>query len=41
MKPGSFYAGRKIIFTNGFIKKTQKTPRAEIELAKREGMTIC
>ncbi len=29
-----FYTGRKIIVTNGFIKKTQKTPRREIETAK-------
>ncbi len=30
-----FVIGRKIVFTNGFIKKTQKTPRKEIELAKK------
>lgn len=30
-----FYYGGKIILTNGFIKKTQKTPRKEIELAKK------
>lgn len=30
-----FYVGRKIILTNGFIKKTQKTPGAEIERAKQ------
>ena len=30
-----FYVGRKIILTNGFIKKTKKTPAAEIEKAKR------
>ena len=29
-----FYVGRKIILTHGFIKKTQKTPLREIELAK-------
>ena len=29
-----FVVGRKIILTNGFIKKTQKTPKNEIELAK-------
>ena len=29
-----FFIGRKIIVTNGFIKKTQKTPIAEIERAK-------
>ena len=28
-----FRAGNKIIMTNGFIKKTQKTPPGEIELA--------
>ena len=30
-----FYLGGKIILTNGFIKKTQKTPEKEIDLAKR------
>lgn len=30
-----FYYGERIILTNGFVKKTQKTPRKEIELAKR------
>lgn len=30
-----FIVGKKIILTNGFIKKTQKTPRSEIELAKK------
>ncbi|MBP1554699.1 MAG: type II toxin-antitoxin system RelE/ParE family toxin [Oscillospiraceae bacterium] len=29
-----FYVGEHIIVTNGFIKKTQKTPPAEIRLAK-------
>lgn len=29
-----FYYEKKIIITNGFIKKTQKTPKREIELAK-------
>lgn len=29
-----FYIGGKIIITNGFIKKTQKTPPKEIVLAK-------
>lgn len=29
-----FYCGNKIIMTNGFIKKTNKTPKKEIELAK-------
>ena len=30
-----FFAGKNVILTNGFIKKTQKTPRSEIEKAKR------
>ena len=30
-----FTVGRKIILTNGFVKKTAKTPRREIELAKK------
>lgn len=30
-----FYIGKTIILTNGFIKKTQKTPKREIELAKK------
>ena len=30
-----FVVGNKIVLTNGFIKKTQKTPRTEIERAKR------
>ncbi len=30
-----FVIGRKIVFTNGFIKKTHKTPKSEIELAKK------
>lgn len=29
-----FYYEKKIILTNGFIKKTQKTPQKEIRLAK-------
>lgn len=29
-----FVCGQKIILTNGFIKKTQKTPKKEIEKAK-------
>lgn len=27
--------GNKAILTNGFTKKTQKTPKSEIELAKK------
>ncbi len=30
-----FVVGRTVVLTNGFIKKTQKTPPAEIEKAKR------
>lgn len=30
-----FVVGKKVILTNGFIKKTQKTPPAEIALAKQ------
>lgn len=30
-----FIIGSKAVLTNGFIKKTQKTPRSEIELAKK------
>ena len=29
-----FYVGKHIIVTNGFIKKTQKTPPSEIKIAK-------
>lgn len=29
-----FMVGRQIILTNGFIKKSQKTPSREIEIAK-------
>lgn len=29
-----FYYERKIIMTNGFVKKTRKTPKEEIQLAK-------
>ena len=30
-----FFAGNKAILTNGFIKKTQETPRAEMNKAKK------
>lgn len=30
-----FYHDRKIILTNGFVKKTNKTPRSELEKAKK------
>lgn len=29
-----FFTGRKIVLVHGFQKKTQKTPRAEIEIAE-------
>ncbi len=29
-----FYSGKRIIVTNGFVKKQQKTPPGEIKLAK-------
>jgi phage-related protein len=30
-----FTSGKKIIMANGFVKKTPKTPKAEINLAKK------
>lgn len=30
-----FYHGGKIVVTHGFLKKTRKTPRGEIKLAKK------
>lgn len=30
-----FFVGKKIVLTNGFVKKTQKTPKSEKELAKK------
>ena len=30
-----FVVGKKVILTNGFVKKTQKTPSREIEKAKK------
>jgi phage-related protein len=30
-----FFVGRKVVLTNGFVKKSQKTPKAEKELAKK------
>ena len=30
-----FFVGKKIVITHGFIKKSQKTPKAEIERAKK------
>ena len=30
-----FRIGQRIVITNGFVKKSQKTPKKELELAKR------
>ncbi|MFR3451657.1 MAG: type II toxin-antitoxin system RelE/ParE family toxin [Collinsella sp.] len=30
-----FFVGNRAIVTNGFVKETQRTPRKEIERAKR------
>ncbi len=30
-----FFTGRRIVFVHGFQKKTQKTPRQELEIARR------
>lgn len=30
-----FYVKNKIVLTNGFVKRTQRTPSAEIELARK------
>ncbi len=30
-----YFAGKRIIFTHGFIKKTRTTPRVELEKAER------
>lgn len=30
-----FVVGKRIILTNGFVKKTQKTPQIEIDIAKK------
>lgn len=30
-----FYTGRKIVFTNGFVKKSAKIPSRAIDLAKK------
>ena len=30
-----FYVGKRIIMTNGFVKKTQKTPKSVIAIAKK------
>lgn len=36
-----FYHNGKIIITNGFVKKTQKTPKREIETAKKYRKEYC
>lgn len=30
-----FFVGKQIVLTNGFVKKTQKTPPRELDLAKK------
>ncbi len=30
-----FVVGRRVVLTNGFAKKSMKTPRGEIEIAKK------
>ena len=30
-----FFVGKQIVITNGFVKKTQKTPQSEIQTAKK------
>ena len=30
-----FYVGNKIVVTNGFVKKTQKTPQVELMKAQK------
>ena len=30
-----FFVGKKIILTNGFVKKTRKTPKEQLALAKK------
>lgn len=30
-----FIVGKKVVLTNGFVKKTQKTPKTEKDLAKK------
>ena len=36
-----FYVERHIILTNGFIKKTQKTPRKKSNVQRNIAQTIC
>ena len=30
-----FFVGNKIVLTNGFVKKSRKTPKGELELARK------
>ena len=30
-----FLVGQKVVLTNGLVKKTQKTPKADLDLAKK------
>lgn len=30
-----FYVGGRVVLTNGFVKKTQRTPPSELDLAKK------
>ena len=36
-----FFFGKKAVLTNGFIKKSQKTPKKELELAKKYRDDYC
>ncbi|MDO8473307.1 MAG: type II toxin-antitoxin system RelE/ParE family toxin [Dehalococcoidia bacterium] len=35
-----FFTGRQIVFLQGFQKKTEKTPRQEIEIAEKRLATV-
>jgi phage-related protein len=35
-----FFSGRRIVFLHGFQKKTEKTPRGEVEIAMRRMKTF-
>ena len=35
-----FYTGRRIIFLHGFQKKTQRTPRQALQVARRRHLTF-
>ena len=36
-----FFFGKKAVLSNGFIKKSQKTPKKELELAKKNRDDYC